>query len=198
MELILASGSPRRSEILNMLTLRYRVQTSQVDEGELLRQMPQATPKELVQRLSSAKSQAVANQLETGLVLGADTIVVLEEHIYGKPVDEQDLRNMMWAFSGKTHQVLTGVTLTQAVGRHSVSLTAVTDVTFRTISEEEMEWYVAHAHYSDKAGGYAIQEHAALFVEGIQGCYYNVMGLPVQETLALFQLMGTSWQAFGS
>ncbi|MEN1758997.1 Maf family protein [Anoxynatronum sibiricum] len=198
MELILASGSPRRSEILSMLTLRYRVQTSHVDEAEILLKMPQATPRELVQRLSSAKSQAVASQLDEGLVLGADTIVVLEDQIYGKPVDEQELRHMMQAFSGKTHQVFTGVTLTQATGRHSVSLTAVTDVTFRPISDEELEWYVTHANYGDKAGGYAIQEHAALFVEGIQGCYYNVMGLPVQETLALFQLMGTSWRVFGS
>jgi len=198
MELILASGSPRRSEILSMLTLRYRVQTSHVDEEEILLTMPQASPKELVQRLSSAKSQAVAGALDSGLVLGADTVVALEGEIYGKPVDEQDLRRMMQAFSGKTHQVFTGVTLTQAAGKHSVSLTAVTEVTFRAISDEEMEWYVAHADYLDKAGGYAIQEHAALFIEGIQGCYYNVMGLPVQETLMLFQLMGTSWQAFGS
>jgi septum formation protein len=196
MELILGSASPRRREILDLLNLQFSVATSQVDEEKMQEQMMEETPQEVVRHLSLAKSQAVARERGTGLVLGADTIVVLDNQIFGKPADEASVRQMMMTFSGKVHQVMTGVSITDAVKNHSISLTAVTDVAFREITADELNWYVAHAHYQDKAGGYAVQEHAALFVAGVHGCYYNVVGLPVQETLTLLTLMGYSWKDF--
>ena len=196
MELILGSASPRRREILDLLNLRFSVATSQVDEDKMQEQMMDATPQEVVRHLSLAKSQAVARESGTGLVLGADTIVVLDNQIFGKPTGEASVRQMMMTLSGKVHQVMTGVTITDAAKNHSISLMAVTDVAFRKITTDELNWYVGHAHYQDKAGGYAVQEHAALFVAGIHGCYYNVVGLPVQETLTLLTLMGYSWKDF--
>ena len=196
MKLILGSASPRRREILELLNLQFSVATSQVNEDKMQKQMMEATPQEVVRHLSLAKSQAVARESGTGLVLGADTIVVLDNQIFGKPADEASVRQMMMTFSGKVHQVMTGVTITDAVKNHSISLMAVTDVAFREITADELNWYVDHAHYRDKAGGYAVQEHAALFVAGIHGCYYNVVGLPVQETLSLLTLMGYSWKDF--
>lgn len=193
MKLILASGSPRRREILSLLNLKFDVETSQIDEDKIQNEMKNEPPAEIARKLSMAKSHSVAQKIGKGLVLGADTIVVLENQIFGKPKNEEALQYMMSAFSGKTHQVMTGVTMTDSNRNHSVSLVAVTDVTFRKIEAMELDWYVANANYLDKAGGYAIQEHAALFVAGIHGCYYNVVGLPVQETLALLSLLGYSW-----
>jgi septum formation protein len=196
MELILASQSPRRREIMQLLNLKFRVITSDVEEDVIEKEMSDAAPEVIAQHLSKSKSLAVAEQVGSGLVLGADTIVVLDGKIYGKPSDESALREMMQEFSGRTHQVFTSVTITDAEKMNAVSATAVTEVTFRNITSRELDWYAANANYMDKAGGYAIQEHAALFISGICGCYYNVVGLPVQETLALLAVFGRHWEDF--
>ena len=196
MKLILASASPRRSEILEMLNMNFSIMNSDVDEEKIQTEMLEKSPTNLVCTLSKAKAQAVAQQLEEGFVLGADTVVVLDKQIFGKPSNADEMRTMLKAFSSRAHQVLTGVTMTDAFSGKSATSVAVTEVSFRAIEEFEIIWYEKNASYKDKAGGYAIQEHAALFITGINGCYYNVVGLPVQETLNLFKQLGVNWKEF--
>ncbi len=196
MKLILASSSPRRSEILETLNMKFVVVKSCVDEEKIQAEMYKNTPAELVGALSKAKSHDVALQQKDGFVIGADTVVVLDNKIYGKPADSTALREMLTAFSGRTHQVLTGVTITEASSGKFVSSVAMTEVSFRKVENEEMIWYEKNANYRDKAGGYAIQEHAALFITGINGCYYNVVGLPIHETLKLFHQLDIDWKEF--
>jgi len=196
MKLILASTSPRRREILEMLNIEFEVVNSFIDENKVQATMSENNPAELVAALSKAKSQAVAAMRKEGFVLGADTVVVFDQKIYGKPANAEDLREMIQVFSNKTHQVLTGVTLTDATSGNCASSVAVTEVSFRKVDEKEIVWYEKNAIYKDKAGGYAIQEHAALFVTKINGCYYNVVGLPVHETLKLFKKLNLDWKEF--
>lgn len=177
-----------------MLHLEFEVVDSGFNEASFVEKLKDTSPIALVKALSQAKSHVVAEQLEAGYVLGADTIVVVDNRIYGKPSDEEDLRQMISHFSNRTHQVMTGITVTNAMtGVQAISV-AVTDVHFRKVTQGELDWYVKNAHYWDKAGGYAIQEHAALFITGIRGCYYNVVGLPVQETLGLLSQLGLDWK----
>lgn len=171
MELILASQSPRRKELLTLLGHSFRVQVASVDET--MENLPIA---EAVARLSYRKAAAVeakANQI----VIGADTVVVLDGKVLGKPRDAEDAVRMLQSLSGKTHQVMTGVCVLK--GDRVLTHTEVTQVAFRTITQREIEDYVATKEPMDKAGAYGIQGGAARFVEKIVGDYYNVVGLPV-------------------
>lgn len=170
--LILASGSPRRAELLRSAGIDFTVRVSDVDEKVLSGELP----RDYVVRLSREKAQAVAAESE--LVLGADTTVVLLNEILGKPTDENDARRMLRLLSGKWHEVLTGVSLVN--GAKVTSDVAVTRVKFSKLSEEEANWYVASGEPMDKAGAYGIQGYASRFVERIEGSYSNVVGLPVQ------------------
>ncbi len=170
--LILASGSPRRAELLRSAGINFTVRVSDVDEKVLSGELP----RDYVVRLSREKAQAVAADGE--LVLGADTTVVLLNEILGKPTDENDARRMLRLLSGKWHEVLTGVSLVN--GTKVTSDVAVTRVKFSKLSEEETNWYVASGEPMDKAGAYGIQGYASRFVERIEGSYSNVVGLPVQ------------------
>jgi septum formation protein len=176
-KLILASRSPRRAEILRSVGWPFEVTVAGVDE----------TPHEgeastdYVRRLSLLKATAVAARLDEGLVLGADTTVVIDDHILGQPIDEDDARRMLKLLSGRWHEVLTAVALVRA-GHKSDPAIAVetTRVRFAAVSDAEIDWYVSTGEPLDKAGAYGIQEKAALFVEEIQGDYFNVMGLPIR------------------
>lgn len=170
--LILASGSPRRAELLRSAGIDFTVRVSDVDEKVL----PGELPRDYVVRLSREKAQAVAAAGE--FVLGADTTVVMLNEILGKPTDENDARRMLRLLSGKWHEVLTGVSLVN--GAKVRSDVAVTRVKFSKLSEEETNWYVASGETMDKAGAYGIQGYASRFVERIEGSYSNVVGLPVQ------------------
>jgi septum formation protein len=170
--LILASGSPRRAELLLAAGIEFTVQIADVDEAIL----PGESPRDYVLRLSRAKALAVAGEGE--LVLGADTTVVIEDEIAGKPVDIEDARRMLRALSGRWHEVLTGVTLLR--GHKILSDVAITRVKFSEMSEPEIDWYVSTGEPMDKAGAYGIQGYASRFVERIEGSYSNVVGLPVQ------------------
>jgi septum formation protein len=169
--LILASASPRRAELLRAAGIDFIVRVADVDET----QIPGESPSVYVLRLSRAKAMAVARDEE--LVLGADTIVVIENEIAGKPVDAEDARRMLTALSGKWHEVLTSVTLLRS-GR-ALSEVALTRVKFSEMSEAEINWYIATGEPMDKAGAYGIQGYASRFVERIEGSYSNVVGLPV-------------------
>jgi septum formation protein len=174
--LILASGSPRRSEILRAVGWPFEAVPADVDET------PRAgePPAEFVRRLAREKAAAVAATRLFGLVLGADTTVVVGGESLGKPRDEEDARRMLRLLSGRTHEVLTGVALVRAEsGRTAVHMER-TRVRFAEMTDDEISWHVATGDVLDKAGAYAVQGRAALFIEGVEGDYWNVVGLPVR------------------
>ena len=178
--LILASQSPRRKELLEKLNRPFTVQVADIDEA----MDPAAAPEKEVARVSLAKAKAIQREAED-VVIAADTIVVLDGKVLGKPGSTQAAREMLKSLSGRGHQVMTGVTVLR--GEKSITHTEITEVRFRPLSDSEIDRYVATGEPMDKAGAYGIQGGAALFVEGIHGDYYNVMGLPVCR---LWQLLG--------
>jgi septum formation protein len=188
--LILASGSPRRRELLDSLDVDYVIRPADVDESILARE----SPTEHVQRLATDKAAAIAHQGE--LILGADTIVLIDDEILGKPADTSEARIMLRRLTGRVHQVLSGVALLDASsGRSAVGL-ARTEVRIAEISDKEIDWYVSTREPMDKAGAYAIQGLGALFVEHIEGNYTNVVGLPIPLTRSLFRDLGFDLRGF--
>lgn len=172
MSLILASASPRRKELLALFGVPFEVRVADIDET----MDPKARPFDEVARLSREKALAVP--AEAGdVVVAADTIVVLEDRVLGKPKDAAEAKTMLRALSGRDHQVMTGFTVLRD-GR-AVTHTEVTDLHFRELSDREIDRYVASGEPMDKAGAYGIQGGAALFCTHMAGDYYNVMGLPV-------------------
>jgi septum formation protein len=170
--LVLASQSPRRREILAQAGIPFVVRTAPVDESPL----PGETPEQYVQRLAVDKAMAVpAGPDET--VLGADTTVVIEGEMLGKPADAADAKHMLERLSGQRHEVVTGICL--KTGATLVSDFSSTRVWFMSLSPEEIDAYVASGEPMDKAGAYAIQGLASKYIEKIEGCYCNVVGLPV-------------------
>jgi len=171
-ELILASASPRRRELLAVAGLRFTVRSRPVEEvrgaGESAR--------DYVRRLAGEKAEA-AWESRDEIVLGADTTVVLEDRVLEKPADREDARAMLRALSGRTHQVITGICLRHAGG--AIVDSSSTLVHFVEMDEGEIDEYVASGEPMDKAGAYAIQGLASKFVDRIDGCYFNVMGLPL-------------------
>ena len=175
MALILASGSPRRRELMALITPDYTVITSDVDEGKIAAD----TPAHLAQSLASAKARAVAK------LHPADTVVDCGGEVFGKPQDEADALRMLRALSGRTHKVHTGVCICK--GGRAAATVETTLVHFSTIVEDDLRAYVRTPEPYDKAGAYAIQGHAALWCAGIEGCYYNIMGLPVHRAAQLLR-----------
>lgn len=174
--LILASSSPRRSEILAAVGWPFEAHPAGVDETRLAGEGPE----EFVGRLAREKAEAVARTRLFGLVLGADTTVLVDGEILEKPRDEEEARRMLRALSGRWHEVLTGVALVRAETGHAAVGLERTRVRFAETSEAEIAWHVQTGDVLDKAGAYAIQGRAALFIEAIEGDYWNVVGLPVR------------------
>ena len=173
--LILASASPRRIELLRMLGAKFEVMPSDIEEDT-----DTGIPVErLVEQNAVAKDSDVAGRLSEGLVIGADTVVVLEGTIFGKPTDMDDARRMLSLLAGKTHVVYSGVAVLRAKDGPPRSAHAQTDVTFRALSPPQIERYLASIDPLDKAGAYAIQGAGGVIIEKINGCYYNVVGLPL-------------------
>ena len=172
MNVILASQSPRRRELLSLFSFPFTVKVAGVDEY----MDPAKDPAEEVARLSKLKAEAVTRDPED-VVIAADTIVVCRGYVLGKPVDEQEACDMLGLLSGRLHEVMTGVTVIR--GDRCLTCTEITQVGFRDLTESEIRRYVATKEPMDKAGSYGIQGGAALFVERIIGDYYNVVGLPV-------------------
>lgn len=175
MDIILASKSPRRRALLEQMGVRdFRIVTSDIDE-HMDRDLP---PAELVRQISLEKAQAVAAQADPNtVVIAADTVVALDGVVLGKPADKEEAFRMLSLLSGNRHQVYTGLTVLR--GDQVFSQWEETAVTFRSLTAEEIEAYIATGEPMDKAGAYGIQGYGALFIEGISGDYYNVMGLPV-------------------
>ena len=178
--LILASQSPRRKELLEKLHMPFEVRVADIDEA----MDPAKPPEEEVARVSREKALAVPRE-EGDVVIAADTVVVLQGKVLGKPHSPEEAVQMLTRLSGRDHQVMTGVTV--LCGDKLLSHTEVTDIHFRDLSEKEIVRYVASGEPMDKAGAYGIQGGAALFVERMHGDYYNVMGLPVCR---LWQMLG--------
>ena len=172
MNVILASQSPRRRELLGLTGLDFQIRVADIDET----MNPDATPYDEVARLSREKALAIPREAED-VVIAADTIVVCDGARLGKPRDEADAFRMLRMLSGRDHQVMTGMTVLQ--GERSVTCTEVTDIHFRDLSDEEIRAYIATGEPMDKAGAYGIQGGAALFVSHLNGDYFNVVGLPV-------------------
>lgn len=180
--LILASSSPRRAELLQAAGIDFTIRAAGVDETT----RPDESPRDYVLRLSREKARAVVRGDE--LTLGADTTVVINGEIIGKPADAEEAARMLRALSGQWHEVLTGVTLARA--DHLISAVSSTRVKFAELSDAEIKWYVSTGEPMDKAGAYAIQGHASLFVESIEGSYSNVVGLPMELAYRLAREMG--------
>lgn len=174
-KLVLASSSPRRTEILERAGWPHEIMVAGVDETIL----PNEQPADYVQRLARSKAEAVANRLPEGLVLGADTTVVIANQILGQPVDESDARRMLDLLNAKWHEVLTAVAVIRVGGESRISY-ETTRVRFAEMSREEIDWYIATREPFGKAGAYGIQGKAALFIEEIEGDYFNIMGLPIR------------------
>lgn len=177
-KVILASNSPRRKELLAGIDVKFEVRVIQdIDES-----YPSDLPTKNIAEYISRKKAAVYQQqmAPDELIITADTIVVLGDEVMGKPHDEADARRMLRELSGQTHQVITGVTLTTI--QKQISFSVETDVTFKALSDSEIDYYVSHYEPFDKAGAYGIQEWIGhIGVTGLQGSYFNVMGLPVQR-----------------
>ena len=175
MGIVLASRSPRRRQLMEQMGLRdFRIVCSDADETA----SPGLTPPALVEALSARKAAAVQHAAAAGdLIIAADTVVALDGRVLGKPADGPDAFAMLSALSGRRHQVYTGLTV--VCGAQRLTEHEVTAVTFRSLSSAEICAYIATGEPMDKAGAYGIQGRGALFVEGIEGDYYNVMGLPV-------------------
>ena len=174
-KLVLASGSPRRAEILERAGWPYEIIVAGIDETLL----PNEEAAAYVQRLARSKAEKVASGLDHGLVLGADTIVVVDDQILGQPLDEADARRMLDLLNAKWHEVLTGVALVRVGGERRVGY-ETTRVRFAEMSDEEIDWYTGTGEPFGKAGAYGIQGKASLFIEEIEGDYFNIMGLPIR------------------
>ena len=193
MRLILASASARRAELLRAAGIHFDAIGADVDESVV----PGESPEQHVRRLAESKARAVLSRAGHTPVLAADTVVVVDGEILGKPVDQNDARRMLRLLSGRQHEVMTGVCLLSQpgpaeAGRYVSTAVAITMVEFAPLSDAEIDWYAASGEPADKAGAYGVQGLAARFVTRIEGSYSNVVGLPVATVYALLgQLSGT-------
>lgn len=182
--LILASNSPRRAEILNLAKVPFKITSPRYSEEVLGSEKPDV----LVQRNSMKKAESISNEIQAGIILGADTVVVLEQEILGKPKDEKEAISMLKKLSGKWHEVYTGVALLNKANSKQISGFEMTGVKFNQLSEKEIKEYVATGDSLDKAGAYGIQESASGgLVEKIEGNFDNVMGLSLQKVEELLK-----------
>ena len=184
MKLILASSSPRRAEILRHAGIAFEPLPANIDETR----WPHEKPVELVERLASSKAQAATwRAAPPAIVIGADTEVVLDGDIFGKPIGEEDARAMLERLSGRTHEVITGLCAIRLPGGETRVEHEITRVTFAPMSDKEMGDYVASGEPFGKAGGYGIQGRAGRFITRVEGCYFNVVGLPLAR---VYRILG--------
>lgn len=186
--IVLASQSPRRIELLSLITPNFSVVPANIDEPSV-----SAAPAEAVRRISLLKAQKVASLVSSGsLVIGADTLVYAENAVMGKPKNEEEAFEMIKILSGKTHNVYTGVTVINTLTNKAFTESECTGVSFAEMSESEIRDYIATGEPMDKAGAYGIQGYASRFITGISGCYFNVVGLPVRLTYRLLNAAAAS------
>jgi septum formation protein len=188
---VLASASPRRRELLGRLGVEFTVVPSDIEE-----QLEGAPSGETVAALALAKARAVAARVGDGVVLGADTVVVIDAMALGKPADAADASAMLRRLRGRTHEVITGVAVVDAASGRAESTATITRVVMANVGDEAIAAYVATGEPFDKAGAYAIQERGAALVAGFVGSYSNVIGLPLAATAALLRRFGLPLTSF--
>lgn len=190
-QLILASSSPRRRQLLELLGLKFEVRSANIDEsiqgGE--------TPSAYVERVAMLKAVRVATQMPQALILGADTAVVVDGRVLGKPQSPADARRMLTLLSGRSHAVLTGIAL---AGTHQSSRIVESQIDFRVLSRGEIDWYIRTGEPMDKAGAYGAQGIGSFLIQSVHGSYSNVVGLPLAETLLLLNRAGVSFPWSGT
>ncbi len=184
---VLASASPRRRELMSRLDVDFDVRPPEGDESQRQDNEP---PTEYARRLSHDKALEVAREYKDGIVVAADTIVVLDDDVLGKPADAGEATEMLRQLRGRTHQVVTGLTIVDVGSSRALTSSKTTDVAMRDYSDNEIDAYVASGEPFDKAGAYAVQDGAFRPAEGVDGCYLNVVGLPLCELVALFGRLG--------
>jgi len=184
--IILASNSPRRKDLLRQIGVTFTSDPAHVDESAL----PGESPESYAIRMALDKAQVVSRRHGAGLIIAADTVVVLGDTILGKPMDLKDAERMLGMLSGKMHLVITGLALVDSGTGKTLTRAAVTKVWFRNLTPEEVRSYAATGEPVDKAGAYGIQEKGSLLVEKIEGCYFNVVGLPLSLLSKLLQDFG--------
>jgi len=187
-EIILASASPRRAELLSQLGIRFRIVPASINEAVRADELPS----DYVQRIANEKAEAVFAS-ESGIILSADTSVVLGKRIFGKPACYEEAADMLLALSGRRHEVLTAVTLMD--GERAQHVLQKSEVTFAQISRKWIDWYWKTGEPADKAGAYAIQGFAASHISDLKGSYSGVMGLPLYETAELLRAFGVKIQS---
>ena len=177
MNIILASASPRRREILENTNVKFDVISSSIEELVLEGE----SPCQMVMRLAFEKGIDIASKRKSDLVISADTIVVLDNTVLGKPKDEEEAKLMITNLSGRTHQVITGISLINLENDKKVIDYVISNVKFKNLSEDDINDYIKTKESLDKAGAYGIQGYGALLVEEIQGDYFNIVGLPISK-----------------
>ena len=185
-KLILASTSPRRAALLKQIGLNFLIKVSAVDETPL----PGLTPPELVGLLAERKATAAARKLHDGIVIGADTVVVWQGQVLGKPKNGDEAFEMLSKLQGSCHEVYTGIALIDVGSGEVLVQHEKTRVCFRSLDEREIRLYVASGEPLDKAGAYGVQGLAAIFITGIEGCYTNVVGLPLARLSLMLKQLG--------
>lgn len=184
MNIILASASPRRKEILENTNIKFDIISSSIEElildGE--------SPCQMVMRLAFEKGIDIASKQKSDLVISADTIVVLDDNVLGKPKDEEEARQMISNLSGRTHQVITGISLINLENNKKIIDYVISNVKFKKLSKDDINDYIKTKESLDKAGAYGIQGYGALLVEEIQGDYFNIVGLPISKLSDLLKI----------
>jgi septum formation protein len=186
---ILASASPRRREILSRLGLHFRVVPSGLEEPERNRH---ETPSRYAVRLACLKAREVSQKHKSGFIISADTIVVLGNQILMKPESKADAQRMIRHLSGRWHEVVTGICVVDCTSGREHSAFSRTRVHFRKLSPAEIDWYIKTGEYRDKAGAYGVQGYASLFIDRIEGCYFNIVGFPISTFERLCEKFGTN------
>lgn len=186
--IILASNSPRRKELLRQVGVSFTVDPADVDE----RPLPGERPEDYAVRVALDKARVAAARSKNGVIIAADTIVVVDDTILGKPADRNDAERMLTVLSNRVHRVITGLAVIDAASGKTMTNSAVTSVWFRDLSQQEIQSYLAGGEPLDKAGAYGIQGKGALLVKKIEGCYFNVVGLPLSLLGELLRKFGIS------
>jgi len=176
-KIILASQSPRRAEILRMIGVRFKIESSNIHE-EINQKIKQH---EIPINLSKAKAEKISHKYPDKIIIGADTVVVFNKKIFGKPKDKNESKKMLKALSGNCHEVITGVTIMNENLGIVKTFSETTKVFVQKIPTKQIEFYVNNYNTLDKAGSYGIQEWFSVWIKKINGCYYNVMGLPISK-----------------
>jgi len=186
-KIILASASPRRKELLESMGLKFEVVVSHVDEN--IEGKDFST--ELIENLAAEKAMEVAGKIDfPAIVIGSDTVVVINNHVLGKPKDKNDAFNMLKMLSGKTHEVISGIAIVDTETNKILKDFVLSEVTFKELSDEEINNYIETGEPLDKAGAYAIQGLAGMFVKSITGCYSNIVGISVFKLAELLKKFG--------